>query len=139
LEIIFIAGDIPVEICKHLVYNTIHREENICMVLRIIAWVLSSVYGLLMVIASVWAIMGRVIPYWISGLIILAAVLLIVGNAKILPKNIFFVILSLLIIQGCTLLDSYYMDEFYITHHIARLAVHGILFALIFVSQRDRK
>jgi hypothetical protein len=121
-----------------LAYNAAYREEYSFMILRIIAWILSSVYGLLMIIASIWAIKGAIIPYWISGLIVLASILLIVGNARILPKNIFFVILALLLIQGCTLLDSYYMDEFYITHHIARLAIHGILFALIFISQRDR-
>jgi hypothetical protein len=109
------------------------------MVLKIISRVLSSIYGLLMVAAAVWAIRDAVIPYWISVLIILASVLLIIGNTTILPKNTFFVILALVVIQGCTLLDSYYMNEFYLTHHIARFVVHGIIFAVFFLSRRGKK
>jgi hypothetical protein len=108
------------------------------MFFKAASWVLCTVYGLLMIYASVVAMAGNSIPYWISVLFILASIVLIIGNAKILPKNTIFVVAALIVIQGCALLDSLYM-EFNLMHHVARLLAHGIILAVFLVSQRQRK
>jgi hypothetical protein len=108
------------------------------MFFKVASRVLNTVYGLLMIYASIVAMAGNSIPYWISVLFILASIVLIIGNTKLLPKNTVFVAAALVVIQGCALLDSLYM-EFNLMHHIVRLIAHGILFAIFLVSQRQRR
>jgi hypothetical protein len=108
------------------------------MVVVIIRWIVSVVYGGVTIAASVVAITNNLAPLWVSVLMEASSIFLIIANLKLFINKKWAVIIPLVIIHICAFVNGFYMGGNNILHHIVRLVVSIGIFLLFYFS-KNRK
>jgi hypothetical protein len=109
------------------------------MIARVFRWAVSVLYGAATIIAAVAAIVGNVVPWMLCILMGAAAATVIILNIWRFEKRPFFVLLPLAVMHICAYANGVYTGDNNPLHHLVRLAVSGLIFALFFLSDRKKQ
>ena len=105
------------------------------MILKILRWVISILYGGLTLYSSVIAILDGILPIWSCLLMASGAILLIIANHKYFHEKIYLIIIPLLLIHISALINGFFSVGMNISHHIFRLIISISIFTLFFFTK----